>query len=413
MIHRRNRILPNQLFLRHIGAEVTRTRAHVAVGQLEPCARKRVGKLRWILEETTRNFFIRRIKAQREVGGQHGRHQALRRIMRMRNARLGTLGDPLVRTGRALAQLPFVFEEVLKVIIAPLRRRLRPCDFKPAGDSVATLAAAKAALPTKALLFDRRCFGIGPNMLGITRTVRLAKGVTTSNERDSLLIIHRHAREGLTNVTRRGEWIRIAVGAFGIDINQAHLHRGKRVFQFAIAGITLVGEPFLFHPPIDVLLRLPNVGTTTAETEGLETHRIQRDIARQNHQVGPRNFATILYLDRPQQATRLVEVAVVRPTVERRKSLTPIARTATTITGAISARAVPRHADEERPVVTEVRRPPILRIGHQGMQILLHRIEIQALELGTVIKTFAHRVGLGGVLMKNAQVELIGPPVAV
>ena len=47
------------------------------------------------------------------------------------------------------------------------------------------------------------------------------------------------------------------------------------------------------------------------------------------------------------------------------------------------------------------------------MQILLHRIEIEALEFGTVIKTFAHRIGLGGVLMKNAQVELIGPPIAV
>ena len=333
--------------------------------------------------------------------------------MRMRNARLGALGHPLMCAGRALAELPFVFEEVLKVIIAPLRRCLRPGDFKPTGDGVATLAAAEAALPSEALLFDRRRFGIGPDMLGIARTVRLAKGMTTGNERDGLLVIHRHPREGLTNVTRRGEWIRIAVGTLGVDIDQAHLHRSQRVFQFAIATVTLVGKPFLFHAPIDVFLRLPNVGTTAAETEGLEAHRIQRDIAGQNHQIGPRNFASVLFLDRPQQTTRLIEVAIVRPAVEWRKSLTTVTRTATAITGAICAGAVPSHADEERPVVSKVRRPPLLRVGHQSMQILLHRIEIKALELGAVIKTFAHRIGLGGVLMKNAQVELVGPPVAV
>ena len=333
--------------------------------------------------------------------------------MRVRNVCLGTLGDPLMRSRRALAQLPFVFEEVFKIIIAPLRRRLRPRDFKSTGDGVATLAAAEAALPSKALLFDRRSLGIGAHMLGITRTVRLAEGVTTRNERDGFLIIHRHARKGLTNVARRCERVGIAVGTLGVDINQAHLHRGQRVFQFAVTAVSLVGQPLFFHAPIDVFLGLPDVSATTAESEGLETHRIQRDIARQNHQVGPRNFAAVLFLDRPQQSTRLVQVSIVRPAVERRETLTPIARATTTIAGTVSPRAVPCHANEKWPIMTKVRRPPVLRIGHQGMQILFHRFKIKALELGRVIKLIAHRVGLGGVLMKNAQVELVGPPVAV
>ncbi len=51
MIDRRDRILPNQLFLRHFRAEVARTRPHVAVGQLEPGAGEGVGQLFRVLIE--------------------------------------------------------------------------------------------------------------------------------------------------------------------------------------------------------------------------------------------------------------------------------------------------------------------------------------------------------------------------
>jgi DNA-binding LacI/PurR family transcriptional regulator len=35
---------------------------------------------------------------------------------------------------------------------------------------------------------------------------------------------------------------------------------------------------------------------------------------------------------------------------------------------------VPGHANEERAVVAEVRRPPVLRVGHQRDQVLLQRL---------------------------------------
>ena len=80
---------------------------------------------------------------------------------------------------------------------------------------------------------------------------------------------------------------------------------------------------------------------------------------------------------------------------------------------AIGSRAVPRHAYKKRPVVTVIRRPPILRAGHQRMQVLDNRVQIQALELFRVVKPFAHRIGLGRMLVQNLQIQLIGPPVCV
>jgi hypothetical protein len=44
-------------------------------------------------------------------------------------------------------------------------------------------------------------------------------------------------------------------------------------------------------------------------------------VAGEDHQVGPGDLVAVFLLDRPQQAARLVEVAVVRPAVERRKAL--------------------------------------------------------------------------------------------
>ena len=56
----------------------------------------------------------------------------------------------------------------------------------------------------------------------------------------------------------------------------------------------------------------------------------------------------------------LVEVHVVGPAVERRESLRARAAAAATVVDPVGARAVPGHADEERSVVTEVGRPPVL-----------------------------------------------------
>ncbi len=214
------------------------------------------------------------------------------------------------------------------------------------------------------------------------------------------------------------------------------MHRGQRILEIArmrrlavvilhehpmllldtgrTLGIANVAaEPLRFAAPVNVVIRLPRIFAAAGEAEGFEAHRLQRDVAGENQQVGPRNFASVLLFDRPEKPARLVEAHVVRPAVERREALLPATRAAATIAGAIRARAVPRHADEERAVMTEVRRPPLLRVSHQLREILLQRREVQALELLRVIEARAHRVGLGGMLVQQLDLELVRPPVVV
>jgi hypothetical protein len=74
---------------------------------------------------------------------------------------------------------------------------------------------------------------------------------------------------------------------------------------------------------------------------------------------------------------------------------------------------VPRHADEQRAVVAEVRRPPVLRVGHQRREIFLQSRQVEALELFRVVEVLAHGIGLGGMLVQEFELQLVRPPVAV
>ena len=158
MIHRGDRVLPDQRLLRHERAEIARDRAHVAVRELEPRAGKRVRELIRILVEAPRDLLVGRVEPQREVRGQHGRHMLLRLVEGVRDRGGGAFRLPLLRTGRALRQLPFVVEQVVEEVVAPLRRRLRPGDFRAAGDGVGAEAGAMLALPAEALILDEAAF---------------------------------------------------------------------------------------------------------------------------------------------------------------------------------------------------------------------------------------------------------------
>ena len=325
-----------------------------------------------------------------------------------------TLRLPLVRTGRALRQFPFEAEQVPEEVVAPLRGRVGPGDFQAAGDRVAAFARAKAALPAQALLLDAGRFGLRPNMFRIAGAVGLAEGVAARDEGHRLLVVHRHASEDLADILGRSDRVRVAVRAFRVDVNQAHLHGSERIFEVPLAGVALVAtQPGLLGAPIDVLIRLPDVLATAAETEGLESHRFQGDVAGEDHQVGPGNLPAVLLLDRPEQAARLVQADVVRPAVERREALLAPAAAAAAVAGAVGAGAVPRHTDEQRSVVAEVRRPPVLRLRHQFREVLLHGRQVETLELFSVVETLAHRIGLGGMLVQDIELQLVRPPVSV
>ncbi|EEF93589.1 hypothetical protein CATMIT_01779, partial [Catenibacterium mitsuokai DSM 15897] len=202
-------------------------------------------------------------------------------------------------------------------------------------------------------------------------------------------------------VARGGDRVGIAVGALRIDVDQAHLHRAERIFQHAIAAVALVAEPFGFHAPVHAFFGFPHVGAAAGEAEGLEAHRLQRDVAGEDQQVGPGNLVAVFLFDRPQQAPGLVEVAVVGPAVERSEALLPGAGAAAAVEDAVGAGAMPGHADEQRAVVAEVGRPPLLRIGHQRVQIALDRVEVERLERFGVIEVRAHRIGRRRLLVQD------------
>ena len=240
----------------------------------------------------------------------------------------------------------------------------------------------------------------------------LAEGVSTGDEGDGLLVVHRHAGEGLPDVVGGGDGVRLAAGALRVDVDQAHLDRREGQVQLPRPLVALVSQPLGLGPPVDHL-GLPDVLPAAAEPEGLQAHRFDGAVAGEDHQVGPRDLAAVLLLDRPQQPARLVEVGVVGPAVERREALRAGRGAAAAVADAVGAGAVPRHADEQRTVVSVVGRPPVLRVGHQREEVLLHGGQVEALELRGVVEIRAHRIGRSRALGEHLQVELVRPPVPV
>src|SRR5690606_16838318 len=148
-----------------------------------------------------------------------------------------------------------------------------------------------------------------------------------------------------------------------------------------IAVVATRPQPLLFYSPIGVLFGLPNVLATKAEAKCFKAHRLVSDRTGQNHQVSPTQAPSVLLLDRPQQATRLVDVAIVRPRADWRKSLVASTATASTVKEAIRTSSVPGHADHQPAVVPPIRGPPRLAVGHQGVQVLLQGRNVQLFEL--------------------------------
>ena len=412
----RDRVLPEQLLVRHLGAEVTLDRTHVAVGELEPGARERIGELLRALEEPARDPLVVRVHPQRQVGGQHRRLVGDVRLVRVRHRPLAAavLRLPLVGAGRALDELPLVAEEDLEERAVPPGRGVGPGTLEAAGDRLVAGAGAVRVAPAEALLLERGGLRLGADVLvGVGGAVRLAEGVAAGDQRDGFLVVHGHPPERLADVDGRRRRVRVGVRALRVDVDQAHLHRGERVLEVTLARVALVSEPGGLGAPVDVVVRLPDVLAAAGEAEGLEAHLLERDVAGQDHQVRPRELAAVLGLDRPEQAAGLVEVGVVGPAVERGEALLSGAGAAAAVADPVGAGAVPGHPDHQRAVVAVVGRPPVLR-GRQHLgDVGLDRVEVEGLELRRVVEVVAHRVGLVGVLGEDPEVEAVRPPAGV
>jgi hypothetical protein len=306
-----------------------------------------------------------------------------------------------------------VTKQGVEEAVVELGRVGGPWPFQAAGDGVGADAGTEAVLPTQSLQSDPGPFGFDPDLGGVAGAVGFAEGVAAGDQRDRLLVVHGHAREGLADVVGRGQRIRLAVRTFGIDVDQAHLDGGQRLVELALALVAGVAQPDVLGAPMDVLLGLPAVLTAKAEAEGLEAHGLHADVGGEDHQVGPADLVAVLLLDRPQQPAGLVEIAVVGPAVQRREALLAAARAAAPVAGAIGAGAVPSHPDEQRAIVAIVGRPPVLGVGDQRRQVALQGLDIQLLDLICVVERLGHRAGQPRMLVEDLQVQLVGPPVTV
>lgn len=74
---------------------------------------------------------------------------------------------------------------------------------------------------------------------------------------------------------------------------------------------------------------------------------------------------------------------------------------------------MPGHSDEETTIVTKVSGPELLRVCHQGVEVLLEAPVIEGLKSSGIVKVLALRVGGISMLAQNTQLQGVRPPVSV
>ena len=346
-----------------------------------------------MLQESLGDLRVCRVLAHGEVSGQHHRRVANVRVVGIRYGRdcSGVLGRVLPLAGRALDQFPFVAIEVLEKAMVPGRRIVGPGAFDTAGDRVRGHARAVTAVPADPLVLDAGTLWICSDVSFRASAVRFAERVSANNQRDRLFIVHRHAHEGAADVLGGPGRVGLATGTFGVDVDQAHVVGAELLVEHAVAVMSFVSQPLLLNAPVSFVC-FPRVWTAKSKAERLEAHRFKCAVAREDQEIGPGQLLAVLLLDRPEQASRLVKVGVVGPTVERGEALLSDAAAAATVADSVGAGRVPGHANEERTIVTVVRRPPVLRGGHHRFDVSFQRLNIKRSDRSCIVESCAHRI---------------------
>ena len=218
----RQRVLPNQIFFWHFRSDVTCFWPHITVRQLKPCAGKCFVEGLRIVQETTGDLLELRIETQRQVGNQHCWLTFFRWIERIGDNFRCVNRFKLNRTCRTAGLYPFIFEQVLEEIVAPLGRRLRPDHFQTGSNCVCTRAAAVAAGPAQALRFNWCGFWIGAYVRSRCSTVSFAQRMTAANQRYGFFVVHAHVTEGRANSRCRRERFAAMVRPFRVHIDKTH-----------------------------------------------------------------------------------------------------------------------------------------------------------------------------------------------
>ena len=154
MVGCRDGVLPDEFLGGDFGSEVAGFGSHVAVGEFEPCAGEGVVEFGGVFEEAAGDFLVCGVESQCEVCGEHGGALFFSGVEGVGDVFGCVFGDPLVGTGGAFGEFPFVFEEVFEVGVGPFVRGLGPGDFEAAGDGIGADAGFEAAFPAEPLFFE-------------------------------------------------------------------------------------------------------------------------------------------------------------------------------------------------------------------------------------------------------------------
>jgi hypothetical protein len=174
-----------------------------------------------------------RVHLHRHVGVGHDRHAADRRIGRVDRHVLFLDVDrlPLVGAGRALGQFPLVAEQQLEIAHVELGRVGGPGAFDAGGDGVGGLARHVRVDPAEALVSTSAASGSAPERI---RRRRCRGSCRRCGRRRSAPRFPRRSwpcGRRSRAPARRSSAGRAAVDAFRVDVDQAHLHGGQRVFH--------------------------------------------------------------------------------------------------------------------------------------------------------------------------------------
>ncbi len=114
-------------------------------------------------------------------------------------------------------------------------------------------------------------------------------------------VVHCHALKGYAHIVGGLQWIGLAAHTIGIHIDQTHHHGDQGVLQVTLTGVTAafttVGrQPLLFRAPVSVLLRVPDIFPSEAETERLQSYGFTGDGAGIGNQIGSTELVAIFFL---------------------------------------------------------------------------------------------------------------------
>ena len=324
---------------------------------------------------------------------------------------LAVLRSPLGGTGRTLGLLPLEVEQEGQILVRPRSGLGCPGALETACRCIDSLAGAALVRPSESHRSDICSRGLYTNAVGgLVSAMCLAEGVPSGDESDRLLVVHRHAPEGRSDVVGSGDGVAVSVGPLGVYVDQAHVCCAERLVELAIAVEAVGAEHLSLWAPVHEVW-LPVVDPATREAQGLEAHRLHADVPGEDHQVGPGERLAVLGLDGPEQATSLVQVSVVRPAVEGLKANLPPVRAAAPVGDPVGTCAVPRETHHEGTVVSIVRRPPVLAGLQHRLDLRLDGLQVEGCEGGRVVEV---AVGTRGcVVSKGAEVDLVWPPIRV